>query len=206
MSDLPSEAPRDRIELTFPGELTPVERALRRRNRRWLLAIAIPALIVGAAALALTLDATSSSPTVTPSHVPAGFKAVTDDYFGYAVPSSWATNDLFTDDVGDLDTSGSTGWVAEHLQVRTTPPSAGESPPPVFATFGLGRATPYRLGPARLVEVPGAQAAYEYQMTRPGGFAATAVDAWASSTQLEIWMLVHASPALTQEVVATLKA
>ena len=43
-------------------------------------------------------------------------------------------------------------------------------------------------------------------MTRPGGFEATAIDAWQSSSGAEIWLLVRADPATTAAVLASLQA
>jgi hypothetical protein len=42
-------------------------------------------------------------------------------------------------------------------------------------------------------------------MTRPGGFAATAVDAWRSATGAELWLVVDADPATTSAILASLK-
>jgi hypothetical protein len=205
VSQLPAEVPPSVLEKTRPGQLSPAEKALRRRNRRWLLVVAIPALIVGAVALLTSILASSSSPSVKPLSVPAGYKAVTDGYFGYAVPSTWSTNDLYTDDVGDLDTSGTTGWAAEHVDVRTTPPAPGERPPASFATFGQGRATPFAVGEPQPTKVAGAQVAYRYLITRPG-FSAAAIDAWESSSGAELWMMVEGSPATTEAILSTVQA
>ena len=46
--------------------------------------------------------------------------------------------------------------------------------------------------------------AYRYTMTRPGGFEATAIDAWQSSSGAEIWLVVRADPATTAAVLASL--
>jgi hypothetical protein len=168
--------------------------------------IAVPAVIIGIVALVLTLNLSSSGPSVHPAFVPAGYKAVNDGYFAYAVPTGWSENPFYSDDVGDLDTSGSSGWVAEHVDARAVPPTAGEAPPAVLATFGEARSTPYRIGPATAVTVPGAGQSYRYLVTRPGGFTATAIDSWIAQSGAEVWLLIHADPSTSSAVIATLKA
>lgn len=201
VTDLPAESPRGPLDRRHRGELSPAERALRRRNRRLLLLVSVPAVIVGAAALIAAVVASSSSPSVKPSGVPAGYKAVTDGYFGYAVPSGWSTNDLFTDAVGDLETSGSGGWVAEHIGVRSTPPAPGETPPSSLRTLGI-----VHLESGQPITVPGAQAAYRYSFAATGGPAGVAVNAWQASTGAELWVVVDAPPGVTSQILASLKA
>jgi hypothetical protein len=168
--------------------------------------VAIPGVIVGAVALLITLDVSKSGPSVRPAFVPSGFKAVNDGYFAYAVPAGWSQNIAYSDDVGDLDTSGSSGWVAEHVDARANPPTAAEKPPAVFATFGEPRSVPYQMGPATPVRVAGATQAFRYDVTRPGGFHATAIDAWINRSGAEVWLLVDAEPSTTSTVIASLKA
>jgi hypothetical protein len=195
------------IERPRPGALSAVDAAMARRNRRWMALVLAPSLVVGAIALILTVAASSKSPSVHPVAVPAGYQAISGDgYFAYSVPSSWSQSAAYTDDVGDLAYSGQTGWVAEHLGVRQTLPEPAETPPTSFATFGEPRSTPYHLGSAVPTQVKGAAAAYRYTMTRPGGFEATAVDAWQSSSGAEIWLLIRADPATTAAVLASLQA
>ena len=166
-----------------------------------------PALVVGAIALIATLAASSKGPSIRPVDVPAGYQAVSGDgYFAYSVPSSWSQSSAYTDDVGDLGYSGQSGCAAEHLGARATPPVAGEAPPTSFAAFGEPQPTPYHLGLATPTQVKGAAVAYRYPMTRPGGFAATAIDAWQSSSGAEIWLVVRADPATTAAVLASLQA
>jgi hypothetical protein len=166
--------------------------------------VLFPSLIIGAVALIAALVAGSAKSSVGAAHVPAGYQTVSDNFFGYAVPSGWTQSAAYTDDVGDLDTQGDAGWVAEHLGTRLTAPVPGETPPTSFATFGESRPTPYHLSPATSAQVRGASVAYRYTMTRPGGFEATAVDAWLSGSGAEVWLLVHANSATTATVLASL--
>ena len=46
--------------------------------------------------------------------------------------------------------------------------------------------------------------AFRYIPDRPGGFQATAVDAWQASTGAEIWLLVDADAATTSRILASL--
>jgi hypothetical protein len=170
-----------------------------------MLLVLAPAVMVGVIALVATLAASRSAPSVHPRQVPAGYQSVTDGYFGYAVPAAWSQSSAYTDDVGDLDTTGTSGWAGEHVGARSDPPTPGETPPGSFATFGETRSVPYHLSPATPTRVKGAAVAYRYTMTRPGGFQATAVDAWQSNSGAEIWLLVRADPATTAAILASLQ-
>jgi hypothetical protein len=194
------------LERRRGAELTPAEKKVRRRNRQWFMVIAIPAAVVGVAALAASIIADQSTPSVKPVSVPAGYKAVSDGVFAYAVPAAWTTSDLYTDDVGDLDTAGPSGWVAEHVSVRPNPPVAGETPPETFRAFGVNTPSSYQISGGQPTRVPGAAVAFRYQVSRPGGFQATAIDAWQSGSLAEIWLLVDASPETTAEIVGTFRA
>jgi hypothetical protein len=166
--------------------------------------IAVPALILGVAALILAVMAGSGGPSVHPVRVPPGYHAVSDGYFAYAAPNGWSQNNAYTDDVGDLFTGGASGWVAEHIGARTSPPDPGEVPPSSFAVFGQNRSGPFRMGPAAPISVRGARVAYRYDFTRSPGFRATAIDAWRADAGAELWILVHADPAITAAVVGSL--
>jgi hypothetical protein len=184
--------------------LTPEEHQARRRNRRWLLVVFCSSVGLLIAALVASGIAQSNEPTGPKISVPAGYKAVNDGYFSYAVPASWSTNPTYTDSAGDMDTAGPTGWAGEHISYRTTAPAAGEAPPAVLDAFGVPRPEPIHLADAAPIDVRGAEAAYSYQVTRPGGFRATAVDAWDSRHGVELWLLVDASPAITASILGSL--
>jgi hypothetical protein len=198
--------PGGALERRRGGELTPAEKKVRRRNRQWFMVIAIPSALLGVAALTASIIADQSTPSVKPVSVPVGYKAVSDGVFAYAVPAAWTTNDLYSDDVGDLDTSGPAGWVAEHVGARPSPPVAGEAPPAALRAFGVNTPSPYQISAGQPTRVPGAAVAFRYQVSRPGGFQATAIDAWQSGSGAEIWLLVDASPATTAQILGTFKA
>ncbi len=220
VTDLPAATPPDDPATSGPRggaaggalerrrhpELTVAEKAVRRRNRQWLTLIAIPAIVLGVAALIAAIVADQSGSTVSPLSVPSGYKAVSDGVFAYSVPSSWSTNSLYSDDVGDLDTSGRSGWVAEHVDARANAPIEGEAAPQAFRAFGVDTPTPFRIGEAQPARVPGTAIAFRYQITRPGGFEATAIDAWQSSSGAEIWLLVDAPQATTAKILGTFRA
>lgn len=196
--------PGGAVERRRGADLTPAERAQRRHNRRLLLTIAIPAVILGIAALIASVLADAGTPKPHPLFVPAGYHAVGDGVFSYAVPNNWSKNDAYSDDAGDLETSGTTGWVGDHLTARPTAPAPGEAPPQVFESFGQDRPTPFEVGTAVQIQVPRTTVAYRYDITRPGGFSATAVDAWESSSGAELWLIVQADPQTTARVISTL--
>jgi hypothetical protein len=204
VQELPTRTSDAALERRKSGELTPLEVATRRRNRRWMGLVLFPSLLIGAVALIAAVVAGSGSSSIHPTQVPSGYRAVSDQYFAYAVPSTWSQSAAYTDDVGDLDTQGQSGWAAEHVGARADPPTAGEAPPASFATFGESRPVPYRIGPAVATTVKGASMAFRYSLTRPGGFQATAVDAWQASTGAEIWLLVDADAATTSRILASL--
>lgn len=187
-------------------ELTPAERALQKKNRRWILIVSVPAILIGVAALIAAVVADKSSPSVRPLSVPAGYKAVSDGIFAYAVPSSWSTSSLYSDNVGDLDTAGSTGWAAEHVDTRATAPPLGNPPPVVFQAFGENKPTPFQVGAGQPAGVAGAAAAFRYEISRPGGFGAVALDVWQSNSGAELWLLVHAPASTVAQILGTLRA
>jgi len=203
VQELPGHAASAALEGRAPGQLTPAELASRRRNRRWLALVLGPSLVIGAAALIAALVASSDGPSLHPVHLPVGYQAVSDGYFAYAVPSGWSQSAAYTDDVGDLDTQGQTGWVAEHVGARADAPTVGETPPASLATFGESRPVPYRMGPATPTRVSGATVAYQYSLTRPQ-FQATVIDAWQASSGAEVWLVVHADAATTAIVLSSL--
>ena len=178
----------------------------RRRNRRWMLGIAVPSVAVLVAALIATGIAQHNEPTAPQAPVPAGYQAHNDGYFSYSVPKTWSDNPSFTDSTGDVETSGPSGWAGEHIGYRTGPPVIGEPQPTSLQAFGLSRPQPYTLSGGRPLAVPGATTAFIYDVTRPGGFTATAVDAWSAHTGVELWLMVHAPADVTAQVLATLRA
>jgi hypothetical protein len=206
VQELPAGADSAALERRANRELSPVERVVQRRNRRWMTLVLVPSLLVGGAALVAALVADSGGSSVHPQVVPPGYRAVSDGLFAYAVPSTWAQSSAYTDNVGDLDTAGPAGWVAEHVDGRVNAPVAGEAPPGSFATCGESRPTPYHVGSATPTQVKGAAVAYRYTLTRPGGFAATAIDAWQSRSGAELWLLIRADAATTTAVLSSLNA
>ena len=187
-------------------DLTPEELVARRQNRRWMLFLAVPSIIVLLLALIATGVYWSNEPSGPKVTAPPGYKAVRDGYFGYVVPGSWSTNPAFTDDAGDLDTSGPNGWAGEHRAYRPNAPVLGETPPSSLLAFGMPRPEPMQLTGGHPLTVKGADGAFIYEATRPGGFRATVVDAWSAHTGVELWLMVQAPAAVTQQVISSLQA
>lgn len=189
-------------------DLTPVERVARRQNRRWMLTLTVGSIIILGAALIASGVASSNQPTGPKLTAPPGYKVVNDSYFAYVVPDSWANNPAFTDQAGDVDTSGPSGWAGENISYfKTATPTLGETNQPrALQAFGMPRPEPYTLSNGRALTVKGASGAYEYDVTRPGGFHAVAVDAWSDSTDVELWLMVYAPPDVTAQVLSSLVA
>jgi hypothetical protein len=183
--------------------LTAEEVATRRRNRWRLLMIVVPgAILIGITLVAVILAGSTPAP-VKPVSLPPGYSSSTDGYFAFAFPSGWSTNDLYSDNTGDNDLSGPSGWVAEHIGVRSVPPVVGETPPKSLQAFGMDQPSAFELSAGTPVEVPGA-VALRYTMTRPGGFKAVVIDAWRPTVGAEIWLVVEADPATTGTIIRSL--
>jgi hypothetical protein len=190
-----------------PATLDLGAEVVAKRNRRWLLTVILPGLIISAASLAAAVIASQSQThVVAPLSVPQGYKPISDGYFAYSVPANWQQANAYTDDVGDLAYEGSEGFVAEHVGARLAAPQPGEPAPASFAAFGEPRPTPYHLGAASPYEVVGATVAYRYEMTRPGGFEAITIDTWRSASDAELWLLIDAPLQVRQTILSTLRA
>jgi len=187
-------------------DLTPEELVARRRNRRLLLGVVLPSIVILALALVATTIFWGNEPSGPSISAPAGYKAVSDGYFAYAVPKAWATNPSFTDDAGDIDTSGSSGWAGEHRAYRFTAPVLGETAPAALQAFGMSRAAAFDLAGGHPVNVPGAAVSFGYTATRPGGFRATVIDSWNSRTGVELWLMVAAPGPVTEQIVSSLRS
>ena len=187
-------------------DLTPEERVARRSNRRWLLAIAIPSVAVLALALIANGMAQHNQPRGPDIALPTGYQAVRDGYFTYAVPKSWPNNAALSDNAGDIDNSGPSGWAGQHVAFRATPPTLGGTPPVGLQAFGLMQPRPFTLVGGHPVSVKGASVAFAYTATRPGGFRAAVVDAYDARAAVEIWLMVSAPPGVEQQILASLQA
>ena len=220
MTELPSEwepPPDGRSDLSrrdFPVDpykargldFTPEELVARKRNRRWMLGLAVSSIVVLVLALIASGVAQSNQPKGPHLTPPPGYKVVTDGYFGYVVPKSWTTSQEYSDNVGDIDTTGTSGWAGEHVAYRLDAPVSGEVPPVSLQAFGLPRPKSFQLTGGHPTTVIGAATAYAYTMTRPGGFVASVVDAWDARAGIEIWLVVKASPTVTDQVMSSLRA
>jgi hypothetical protein len=187
-------------------DLTPAERRQRRSNRRWMAVITIVSIGILTAALIATAVYNSNEPSGPAIKAPPGFHTENDGYFSYVVPSAWANNPSFTDQAGDVDTSGPSGFAAEHIDYRVTAPVLGEAQPASLQSFGQAKPTPYQLAGGHPITVKGAAAALSFTMTRPDGFRAVLVDAWDARAGVELWLEVSAPAAETDTVLASLQA
>jgi hypothetical protein len=187
-------------------ELTPAEHQAVRRNRRWMLAFFVPSVALLVLALIASAVAESNQPRGPKAVAPPGYKAVRDSYYSYAVPAGWSTNGIYTDQTGDVDTSGPSGWAGEHIGYRAAPPVLGEAPPVSVEAFGVAQPAPYTIAGGHAVRVPGAAAAFEYTFSRADGFRAVAVDVWSARTGVELWLVVHAPAGETGVILSSLTA
>lgn len=187
-------------------DLTPEEIVARRHNRRWMVSLTLIVLIIAGAAAVASVIAESNEPSGPKQSAPAGYQVENDSYFSYLVPKSWSNNPSYTDDAGDVETSGPSGWVGEHIAYRLKAPTLDEARPGVLESFGMPRPEPYKLGDGHLITVPGAATSFEYDVTRSGGFHAVAVDSWDARAGVELWLIVDAPSSEVSELLSSLKA
>lgn len=168
-----------------------------------MLAIGMTPLLVGAvAAVVYLIGPSEPSVAITP---PAGYQAITDAYWGYAIPAGWTQDSAYTDSNGDFFYRGTGGWAAETLRIRAEAPTLDEAPPSTLASFGQLRPSPYQLIGGARATVPGADAAWSYTLVR-GSTTARVLDAWVRSSKTEIWLVVQADPQVSATVVSSLRA
>ncbi len=173
------------------------------RNRFWLVVIGLTPIVFAAVATAVYLEGPSEpSVSLTP---PSGYRAITDAYWAYAIPSGWTEDSAYTDSNGDFFYRGVGGWIGETLLIRSTAPTLYEKPPITLASFGQPQSTPYRLTGGAPTAVPGADAAFSYTLVR-GNVSSRVVDAWIKGAHTEIWVLVEASRPVTDTIVSSLRA
>lgn len=167
-------------------DLTPSERVRRRSNRRWMVGVAGGSVLILAAALAVSAIEAARAPSGPQIALPAGYRAVNDGYFTYAVPTSWSTNPAYSDQAGDVETSGPSGWAGQHIDYLLHAPLLGATPPAALESFGQAVPSPLFLAGGHAITVKGASAAFEYQASRPNGFQAVVINAWTSKRDVEI--------------------
>lgn len=192
--------------LLVPSDGPPPTRAEVRRTRLWLLLFLLtPVCLAVVVAFAFGI-AGPPEPVVHPVSVPSGYRAISDAYYGYAVPTSYRQNPAWTDANGDyFYGTPAHGWVAETLLVRHHPPTARTAPPTTFRFDGEVRSTPFRLSGGHPIRVARTSFAWAVEVTRPGGWHALAVDTWLQDSSTQMWLLVKAPPAVTRAVVASLR-
>ncbi len=206
----------ERVPGRFGGLAAPVERprpARTRRERRgirgWMLLMLLTPASLGVV-IAFALGAAGPppppGPSVRPLSVPAGYRAVANPYFGFAVPASYRPNAAWTDSNGDFFYGDPLhGWVAETLLVARRSPTAATRPPVTFRFFAEGRSTPYTLSGGHPVHVAGASFAWELDVHSRAGWRAVALDTWSRRSSTEMWMLVRAPGPVTRAVLASVR-
>lgn len=171
-----------------------------------MVGLAVPSLIVLVLALVATAVASSNEPSGPAQSAPPGYQTQNDGHFSYFVPKSWSNNPEFTDAAGDVETSGPSGFVGENIAYRPDPPTLGEAQPASLRSFGVPSPQPYSLTGGHAIAVPGAPTSYQYTVTRPGGFHAVAVDSWDPTDGVELWLLTEGPPAVTTQLISSLRA
>lgn len=171
-----------------------------------MVLLVLPVVVGVLSILILKAQGSTSIASVRPTTVPAGYRSVSDGFVGYAIPSAWTRSSAWDGNNGDYFYQGRSGWLGESVGVRASLPVPGRGPPSQLEMFGQVAPRPYTLGPAHRVTIAGTDRAWTYRLSRPGGFSATAIEAWQRGDQTETWMLVRADPATTSTILATLRA
>jgi len=177
-----------------------------RRTRSWMLLFLLTPVCLAVVVWISVGSGGPVEPVVHPVTTPPGYRAITDAYYGYAVPRGYRPNGTWTDANGDfLYGTPAHGWVAETMLITKRRPAATTAPPASFEAFGERKPTPFRVSGGHPVRVADTTFAYEVDITRPGGWHAVAVDTWLRDSSTQMWLLVHAPPAVTRTVVASLR-
>ncbi len=186
--------------MTPPPDARP---ARGRPSAWWLLLVVFPVVaFVGAFAS----DSNYKGPPTVAVQVPAGYQAIAGPDFGYAVPRSYPLNAFYSDNAGDNFYGDDRAWVGETLRTRANPPVPGEAVPSTSIAFGVPSPIPYTESAPTAITVPGADVSYRYQLSRPGGFRAVAIDTWRRASQTEMWLIVATPGDVSATVLATLRA
>lgn len=201
MSDVLSSPPNQQGNSSGPPSGTQA-----RRNRGWMLLMAMtPVVFAILYALGAFAGGTEPEPVVHPLHTPAGYQAVTDAYFGFAMPKKWSENSAMTDSNGDFYYNGPGGWVGESERIQKTSPAPSTPVPEALWAYGVTTPTKFRVLGGHRIDVPGTSFAWALTLSRPGGSRAQAVDVWEAHSQTEAWLVVHSSPAVERTVLASLQ-
>jgi hypothetical protein len=188
-----------------PGEPPSASDRGRSRHRWWLALVVLLAPVAIYTSSVLIANHGPREPLVSTT-VPPGYRALSDAYFAYVVPTQWKQDQFYTDANGDSFFSGAGGWVGESLRIQKTDPGPNATRPSTVGLFGEPTTVPYRLGPAEALSVPGANAAWRYRLTRADGSTATVVHVWAGDVQTELWLVIQGDPTLVGTVVDSIRA
>jgi len=144
-------------------------------------------------------------PVVNPLRTPPGYQAVTDAYFGFAIPTKWSEIGSMSDANGDFYYRGSGGWVGESERIARTSPGPSTPVPEALWAYGVVTPTRFAASGGHRVNVPGTSFAWAVTLTRPGGSRSLAVDVWEAHSQTEVWLVAHSSPTVERTVLDSLQ-
>lgn len=193
------------MSVTSPRSPAGVAPASRRKVRLWMVSFLLTPVILLAVVFLAFETSGPNEPTIHPRFQPAGYQAITDAYFGYSIPKAWSQQAAWTSQDGDFFYGSPSAFVAETLVVTKHAPTARSRPPSAFGSFGLSAPTKVSLrGPATRLRVPGTAGGWRVEVTRPGGFVATALDVWQPSTTTQLWLLIRAPASVTATVIRSL--
>ncbi|HMK96153.1 MAG TPA: hypothetical protein VK425_01340 [Acidimicrobiales bacterium] len=170
----------------------------RRRLLFWAGFLGITPVSMGVvvwAAVALN----GNYPTVR-APVPHGWQAVPGIYASFSVPGDWSLQQGMSDSAGDVYYSGPGGSTGESVVAAATPPSPSKLP----AIVGTYLVSSFRTETVAPCPLHGANEAWRYTFKLMNGENGAGILAWVKSTQSRVWLLVVASPSVTEKVLSTL--
>jgi hypothetical protein len=178
-------------------------RHLRIRALSRVSTVMCVALLAGAScSFPLGPDSDIPYPTISPR---PGMTGVSWSHFGFGVPSEWRPRD----GTGPNYWDGADGEQRLYAEVFSGCGKAKrpDSPPPKFVT----RDDTDNGGSARVrrtsrFSVPGAAGAWRYELDSAAGERRTALNAWISDCQKEVWLVISAGPEVADKIASTLVA
>lgn len=210
----PRPTPRGNMGPGMPEILTPpptqdtadaARAAAIRRTHRWMVGLGVTPVAIFAIWALVSIFGGPSEPVVHPLHTPKGYAAVTDAYYGFALPAAWKQNSALSDSSGDFYYNGPGGWAGENESIAKTSPTPSTPVPKGLWAYGVTAPTRFTISDGHRIRVPGTNFAWAVTLTRPGGQRSSAVDVWESNSQTEVWLVVHGSARAERNVLSSLQ-
>jgi hypothetical protein len=173
---------------------------LRSRARVAAVALAVLAAALPAGGCALVPGQSSDIPypTISPR---AGMRGVSWSHFGFGVPNEWRQRG-----------ADATYWEDENHERRLYAevftgcgdPRRPANPPPKLVFHNSE--TPLQVRRTSGFKVPGAAGGWRYELAGAGGERRTALNAWVSGCNKELWLVISAPESVADQIAASVVA